>query len=74
MTKNGIKEPLVARGYEEQEVNLRTDSPICSRESLRIVVAIIASNNWKRRSIDIKAAFLQGSQIEGCIFQTTSRD
>ena len=57
------------RGYEEQEVNLRTDdSPTCSRESLRIVLSITASNNWKCRSFDKKATFLQGSQIERDIY------
>ena len=67
--KKCIKAHLVARGYEEQEVNLRTDdSPTCSRESLRIVLSITASNNWKCRSVDIKATFLQGSQIERDIY------
>ena len=55
--EKSIKARLVARGYEEQEINLRTDSPTCSKEGLRIVLSIIASNNWKCRSIDIKAAF-----------------
>ena len=66
--KKCIKARLVARGYEEQEINLRTDSPTCSKEGLRIVLSIIASNNWKCGSIDIKAAFLQGSQIERDVY------
>ena len=55
--KKCIKTCLVALGYKEQEVNLRTDSPTFSKEGLRIVLSIIASNNWKCRSIDIKATF-----------------
>ena len=66
--KKCIKARLVARGYEEQEVNLRTDSPTCSREGLRTVLSIIVSNNWKCRSTDIKAAFLKGSQTERDVY------
>ena len=70
ITENTLydKNCLVARGLEEQEVNLKTDSLTCSREGLRIVLSIIASNSWKCRSIDIKVAFLEGSQIERDVY------
>ena len=62
------KARLVARGYEENQELIRTDSPTCMRESLRIVISIIACMNWKVHSIDIKAAFLQGKAIDRQVF------
>ena len=58
-----IKARLVARGFEEVP-NFRTDSPTCMRESIRIVLSVIASNKWKLQSIDYKTAFLQGNLID----------
>ena len=39
------KARLVAKGFQEVQ-DFRTDSPTCSRESLRLMTAIIASNKW----------------------------
>ncbi len=54
----------VARGFEENCESLRTDSPTCSKEALRLTIAIISSNHWKLHSIDIKSAFLQGTPMQ----------
>ena len=59
-----IKARLVARGFEEDSSHLRTDSPTCSRESLRLLYATVASKSWALHSLDISAAFLQGDQIQ----------
>ena len=58
---------LCARGFQELQ-DFRTDSPTCSRESVRIAFAIIASNGWTINSIDVKTAFLQGKSIERTVF------
>ena len=58
-----VKARLVARGFEEIP-NFRTDSPTCLRESIRIVLFIIASYKWVLHSIDYKTAFLQGNEID----------
>ena len=59
-----IKARLVARGFEEDDLDkLRTNSPTCGKESLRILMAIIVTNCWKINPLDIKAAFLQGKGI-----------
>ena len=34
---NMLKAPLVAQGFEEKTMNERTDSPICSRQAVRMV-------------------------------------
>ena len=69
---NGIsiaKAHLVARGFEDSEVKGRqTDSPTCSKESIHIVLAIIASKGWKCRMLDVKTAFLQGEQLDRNVY------
>lgn len=62
--KTVYKARLVARGYEEDTLQLKTDSPTCSKESLRLLFSILAANNWSLHSIDIKSAFLQGQPLE----------
>ena len=54
-----IKSRLVARGYEEQNINIRTDSPTCNKENICLLLAIISIEHWKVRSLDFKSAFLQ---------------
>jgi hypothetical protein len=62
------KARLVARGFEEDQAVLRTDSPTCMRESLKIVLAVAISKQWRINSIDIKAAFLQGKPINRKVY------
>ena len=61
--ENSVKARLVARGFEENG-DFRKDSPTCMRESIRLVLGIIASMKWKLHSIDYKTAFLQGNEID----------
>ena len=61
------KARLCAKGFQE-ESNFRTDSPTCSRESIRLLCALTAAHKWKLNSIDIRAAFLQGSTIDRIVF------
>ena len=58
--KEGIaKARLVAKGYQDKSADsIRSDSPTCSKEGLRIVLGIITSYGWTCRSMDIKTAFL----------------
>ena len=59
-----IKARLVARGYEEESLSIRTDSPTVSRENLRLVSTIAVSHSWEINSMDVKSAFLQGFEID----------
>jgi len=68
-----IKARLCARGFEEDQL-FRTDSPTCSREGVRMALALIASKGWKINSIDVKSAFLQGNNIEREIFVRPPRE
>jgi hypothetical protein len=58
-----VKTRLVARGFEEDLYDQRTDSPTCSKDSLRLAMTIIAAHGWTCNSIDVKSAFLQGENI-----------
>ena len=62
-----IKARLVARGFEEDLIN-RTDSPTCSKDSLRLSLTLMVSFGWKCHTIDIKSAFLQGKEIDRNVF------
>ena len=61
------KARLVARGFEEF-VDRQTDSPTHNKESFRVAVAVISSQNWKINSLDIKAAFLQGKELDRDVY------
>ena len=63
-----IKARLVARGYEENKYEMKTDSPTCSREALRMVMLTGAMMKWVVQTIDFTAAFLQGEQLEREVF------
>ena len=62
------KARLVARGYEEDKSSIRADSPTCMKDSVRVMLSIAAGKGWKIRSLDVKAAFLQGKTIEREVF------
>ena len=63
-----VKARLVARGFEEKASNARTDSPTCSRQSLRMAFIMTSTMGWQIQSLDITSAFLQGNSIERDVF------
>ena len=65
--KTKPKARLVVRGFEEEE-EVQADAPTAFKTTLRILSAIAANNDWTIKTIDIKAAFLQGRPIERDIF------
>ena len=67
-TEYVTKARLVAKGFQETIDDLRTDSPTCMRETLKILLAMATSKGYRINSIDIKAAFLQGKPIERTIY------
>ena len=63
------KARLCVRGYEDAEVDKsKTNSPTCSKETIRATLAILAASGWQCRSMDVKSAFLQGKLVERDIF------
>ena len=74
--KKIVKARMVARGFEEdvELLGIRTDSPTCSKHSLRLVMVSAAMYNWDINSIDIASAFLQGNEISREIYLKPPKD
>lgn len=64
----GSKHIINARGFEEDREYLRKDSPTCSKEAVRLALAFTSTKKWMHHSLDVKAAYLQGSRIERVLF------
>ena len=62
------KARLVARGFEENTLSIRKDSPTCSKEAVRLTISLATSYGWKINSVDVKAAYLQGDPINREVF------
>ena len=63
------KARLVAKGFQDPDAaSTRSDSPTCAKESLRLVLMLIASNKWTLNSMDIKTAFLQGMKFDRDVY------
>nr|XP_039264060.1 uncharacterized protein LOC120339893 [Styela clava] len=76
-TDKGIlpKARLVARGFEDPDIdNVEKDSPTCSKDALRTVIAITAQKGWRLQSIDIKTAFLQGEKLQRNVYLIPPRE
>ena len=66
--KDGFKARLVVRGFEEVDDIIQADSPTGDKATLRLVLAISASEKWKLQSIDIKSAYLQSETLDREVF------
>ena len=62
------KARLVARGFEEETYHLQKDSPTCLKESVKLALAIASTMGWECKSLDVKAAYLQGNPISRELF------
>ena len=60
------KARLVARGFEEN-ADTPTDSPTCAKDNIRLAISLIASMQWRIKSLDIHAAFLRGKDLDRSI-------
>lgn len=66
--KKIMKAHLVARGYEEDSHNLKTDSPTCSHEAMHLVLLTALVMMWQVETLDFTSAFLQGNMLEREVF------
>ena len=64
------KARLVARGFEEEK-EIPVDSPTVLKSSLKKMLAISGTLNRQCQTTDIKAAFLQGTDIQSCLLYTS---
>ena len=62
-----VKAGLVAHGFQEAQ-SFQTESLTCSKESICLTLAIIASMSWHPMSLDIKMAFLHCQSINHTVY------
>ena len=57
---------LVAKGYSQFHgvVYTETFAPVAKMDSIRLVLAIVASKGWQVHHMDVKSAFLHGEILE----------
>ncbi len=58
------KSRLVVRGDLEHDVGVRTDSPTCESEGLRLIMSFAAGTKSRLRSADITSAYFQGMELD----------
>ena len=68
------KARLCARGFEETNEQTKTDSPTCQKESLRLLLCILAANSWTLHTMDIKSAYLQGIPLDRELYMSAPKE
>ena len=63
MGETVCKARICCRG-DMESVEIRTDSPTICKASERLLLTVAASKGYKLQSLDFKAAFLQGKDLE----------
>ena len=60
-------------GLQEKEAP-QSDSPTMLRESMKLFFSVAATEDFKLRNMDIRAAFLQAKELDRDIFLMPSKD
>ena len=71
--KKNFKGRLVAKGFQEKEAP-QADSPTMLRESMKLFFAVAANQDFKLRSMDIRAAFLQARELDRDVYLQPPKD
>merc|ERR1712101_37676 len=65
--KQAYKARLVAKGFQEID-QPQSDSPTAAKESFELLMALVANQNFKVVSMDIRVAFLQAKKLDREVF------
>ena len=64
-----VKARLCVRGDQEKDDHsIKTDSPTVDRATVKTLFALAATNQWKVKTVDVTAAFLQGKKLERKVY------
>ena len=66
--KDGVKARLCIRGDLEDTEDVRIDSPTVNKMNIKLFYLLALHFGWNIRTADVKAAFLQGSNIDRDVF------
>ena len=67
--ETGVKARLCIRGDQEPDKDqIKTDSPMVNKVNVKLFYAVAISHGWTVQSADVKAAFLQGTEIDRDIY------
>ena len=69
-----IKARLTARGDQEDDSDIRTDSPAVRKGNIKMLLTVAAKFGWKVKTSDVSAAFLQGADAPRDIFVTPPKE
>ena len=69
LTEKGpdVRARLTARGFQE-DGDFPTDSPTVQKHSIKILLAIAATEGWDIQTTDITSAFLQGDRMDRKVY------
>ena len=66
---DAIKARLCVRGDQEKDKeDIRTDSPTVHKTSIKLFYLLAALNDWKIKTADVMAAFLQGADLDRDVY------
>ena len=71
--KKNVKGRLFAKGFQEIEAP-QSDAPTMLRESMKLFFAVAANQDFRLRSMDIRAAFLQARELDRDVFLMPPKD
>ena len=64
---------ITARGFQE-DATFPTDSPTVQKHSMRLLLAVAATEKWSICTTDISSAFLQGSEMDRKVYIKPPRE
>ena len=65
--KKNVKDRVVSKGFQETEAP-QSDAPTILRESMKLFFAVAANQDFKLRSMDIRAAFFKARELDTDVF------
>ena len=69
-----LKSRLVAKGNQENSIDLNTYAPTVSKEILMMMASLAATNKWQIESMDVETAFLRSRDLQRVVYLRPPRE